>query len=138
MEKKLEDAIVAAEKILNGEYGTLTLKGKDLTDKNGNSLYHNYGVVDRIHKELGVEATIFVKDGSDYRRITTSITDASGNRVIDTVLDQASPAYPCVHAGKDYSGEAVILGKNYLTEYKPLFASGTKDVIGILFVGVGK
>ena len=138
MENKLKDAIVSAESILNSEYGSLSLNGKDLVDKNGNSLYHHYGVVDRISKELGVKATIFVKDGSDYRRITTNITDASGNRVIDTMLDQKSAAYSCVQSGKDYSGEAVILGKNYLTEYLPIFASGSKDVIGILFVGIEK
>jgi len=58
-----------------------------------------------------------------------------GNRVIDTVLDPKSAAYPSVQSGKEYSGDVVILGKNYIGEYRPLFASGGKDVIGILFVG---
>jgi len=138
MENKLKDAMASAESILSREYGSLSLKGKDLADKNGNSLYKQYGVVDRISKDLGVAATIFVRDGKDYRRISTSITDASGNRVIDTVLDQNGPAYPCVQSGKDYCGEADILGKKYLVEYRPLFASGGKDVIGVLFVGIEK
>jgi len=136
VENKLKDAMASAESMLNREYGSLSLVGKDLTDKNGNSLYGQYGVVDRISKDLGVAATIFARDGGDFRRISTSITDASGNRVIDTVLDQKSAAYPCVQSGKEYSGDAGILGRNYIGEYKPIFASGSKEVIGVLFVGV--
>jgi len=138
MKNKLKDAIVSAESILRDEYGTLSLQGKELTGKNGKYLYKQYGVVDRIFKELGVSATIFVRDGSDFRRISTSITDASGNRAVDTVLDRNSSAYANVQSGKEYSGEAVIFDKTYLTEYRLLFASGGKDVIGILFVGIEK
>jgi len=138
MEKKLKDAIASAESILKSEYGSLSLKGNELIDKNGNSLYKQYRVVDRIAKELGVAATIFARDGSDYRRISTSLTDASGNRAVDTVLDRNSSTYSNIQSGNEYSGEAVIFGKTYITEYRLLFASGSKDVIGILFVGIEK
>jgi len=138
MEAKIKEAMKAAETILNSDHGDLTLNGKDLIDKKGESLYHEYKVVDHIFKELGVHATIFAKDGDDYRRVTTSITDASGKRVVDTVLDRASPAYASIQSGKEYIGEAPILGKTYVTEYWPIFAAGTKNVIGILFVGMEK
>jgi len=136
MENKLKNAKVSAESIFSRECGSLSLNGKDLNDKNGNSLYKQYGIVDLISKDLGVEATIFVRDGADYRRISTSITDASGNRVVDTLLDRNSPAYPNIQSGKEYSGNVTVLGKNYLAEYLPIFASGSKDVIGVLFVGI--
>jgi len=135
-EKKLKDAMVSADTIFSREYGTLSLNGNNLTDKNGKSLYKQYGIVDRISRELGVVATIFARDGNDYRRISTSITDASGNRVIDTVLDRNGAVYPYIHSGRKYFGNAVILGKNYIGEYRPLFTYDGKDVIGILFVGI--
>ena len=134
-EKKLKDSMVSAESIFNQGHGRLSLNGKNLTDKNGKSLYKQYEVVDRISKELGVGATVFVRDGNDYRRISTSITDPSGNRVIDTLLDRKSAAYPYVQSGRVYRGNVVILGKNYTGEYRPLFARN-RDVIGILFVGI--
>jgi methyl-accepting chemotaxis protein len=136
IKSKLKDAMASAEFILSREYGSLSLEGKDLTDKNGNSLYKRYDVVDRISKELDVAATIFVRDGGDYRRISTSITGDSGNRIIDTMLDQKSAAYPHIQAGQEFSGDVFVLGKKYLAEYRPILASGGKDVIGILFVGI--
>ena len=136
LENKLRKVMMSAESTLSQEYGSLSLNGKDLFDKNGNSLYKQYGVIDRISKDLGVASTIFVREGDDYRRISTNITDASGNRVIDTMLDRKSAVYSCIQSGKEYSGPALIFGKNYLAEYQPIFASGSKDIIGIFFVGI--
>jgi methyl-accepting chemotaxis protein len=137
MEQKLKEHLEAAKAVLYRDCETLTLKGNDLVDKNGKSLYKDFAIVDHISKESDVVATIFAKNGDDYRRISTSLTDASGNRAVDTMLDRNGPVYPNIQAGKDYSGTADVLGKHYLTEYMPLFATGsTTEVIGILFVGL--
>ena len=135
-ESKLKDDVVSFVYIIATEYGQLTLKDSDLFDKEGNSLYHQYDIVDRISKDFGVVATIFVRDKDDFRRISTSITDNTGKRIVDTMLGSTSAAYSSMMSGKDYLGRALILGKDYLTAYHPVFAANSKDIIGIFFIGI--
>jgi methyl-accepting chemotaxis protein len=134
-ESKLKDDMVYFSHMLSLEYGQLSLKDGDLEGKEGVSLKYNYKLIDEISAELSIAATVFVRDGDDYRRISTSIVDNEGKRAVDTFLGKGSAAYPSIHSGKRYSGKAVILGKNYLTEYRPIFSANGKDVIGILFIG---
>jgi methyl-accepting chemotaxis protein len=117
------------------EYGQLNLNNGSLEGNEGVSLKYNYDLIDELSSDLGIAATVFVRDGDDYRRISTSIVDNTGKRAVDTFLGTGSAAYPAIQSGRSYSGEAVILGKNYLTEYKPVLAANGKDVIGILFIG---
>jgi len=132
---KLTGDIVHFAHRLSTEYGQLSLKGDDLEGQNGVSLKYNYELIDELSVDLGIVATVFVRDGDDYRRISTSIVDSAGKRAVDTFLGKGSAAYPAIQSGKGYSGQAVILGKNYLTEYRPVFAANSKDAIGILFIG---
>ena len=134
-EGKLSDDMVYFTHMLSLEYGQLSLKDGDLEGQEGVSLKYNYKLIDEISAELGIAATVFVRDGDDFRRISTSIVDNEGKRAVDTFLGKGSAAYPAIHSGKRYSGKAVILGKNYLTEYRPIFSANGKDVIGILFIG---
>jgi len=117
------------------EYGDLSLVNGDLVNQEGISLKYNYTLIDELSSELNIAMTIFIIDGDDFRRISTSIVDSAGKRAVDTFLGKGSAAYPAMHAGKSYSGEAVILGKKYLTEYKPIIDAKSKNTIGILFLG---
>ena len=147
--KKLTGDMASLQYEIGKEYGQITLNNGMLVDAQGNSLKNDYRIVDQISSQLGVHATIFMKEdqvpqqGSgnggphvDYRRITTSIVDSSGKRAVDTYLGTASAAYKPIQSGNSYFGNAIILGKNYLTAYSPLFAPDSRDVIGILFVGI--
>ena len=134
-EEKIRGDIEAFKLMIKDEHGDLRLHDGDLIDQQGNSLTHNYEIVDKASAMMNVLATIFIKDQSDYRRVTTSIKDASGKRAVDTLLGNKSAAYPSIREGKEYIGNAVILGKNYLAAYYPLFQPNTEDVIGILFIG---
>jgi methyl-accepting chemotaxis protein len=107
-----------------------------LTGKQRRALNEQYDVIDRISTGLGIVATIFVREGNDYKRITTSIRNASGERAINTMLGTSSAVYNTVNAGQLFIGEANILGGNYLAGYQPLFAENSKDIIGLLFVGI--
>ena len=121
---------------LDQEYGQISLRDGDLVDEHGNSIYHDFKIVDKIAAELGIEATIFVYENNDFKRITTSLIDNAGNRAVDTYLGTGHNAYNTMLSGQDYIGEATILGRQFLTVYKPLFAGNARDVIGILFVGI--
>ena len=134
---KLNGDIISFERLATQRYGKLSLVDGKLTDSNGNIISYKYDVVDDISSELKIVATIFVKEKNDYRRIATSIVNSEGKRAIDTYLDSKGAAYAAVQNGENYIGEAAILGKNYITIYKPIFENGTKNVIGILFIGIG-
>ena len=143
----LETALLMGKSKLNGDmatfkymisedYGHLSLRDTYLVDQNDSFINYQYHIVDRISSDLGIVATIFVREGNDFRRISTSIKDASGDRVVDTLLGSGSAAYGPIISGEDYIGKAVILGKEYLTSYHPIFAPNGRDIIGILFIGI--
>jgi signal transduction histidine kinase/DNA-binding response OmpR family regulator/HAMP domain-containing protein len=133
---KLTGDIASFQNDLALEYGQISIADGDLVDERGNSIKYDYKIVDRISSILGVHATIFMKDGEDFNRITTSIVDGSGNRRVDTYLGTDSAAYNPIRAGNDYFGNAVILGVDYLAAYRPMFAPNSREVIGILFIGI--
>ena len=95
----------------------------------------NYTIADEIKKELGVTATVFQKDGNDFKRISTNVMKKDGTRAVGTYLGKNSAAYKPVINGDTYIGEAKILGATYLTAYSPISNSSNK-IIGILYVGV--
>ena len=134
--KKLTGDILYLQDELDKSYGTLKLHNGDLVGENDNSLKYNYEVVDKVSKDLEIAVTVFVREGEDFRRISTSIVDNSRKRAVDTFLGTGSAAYPSIHTGRDYSGNAKILGNDYLTKYRPIFAENGRDVIGIIFIGI--
>ena len=99
---------------------------------------NNFDVVDAVGKEdgKGMTATLFVKDGSEYIRVSTSLPKPDGSgRAIGTVL--AGSALEAIKAGKAYYGEVPILGTPYITGYEPIKDSSSAE-IGIYYVGYKK
>ena len=98
------------------------------------ALNENFGVVDKFSDDTGGVATVFARKGDDFVRITTSLRNLQGERVMHTLLDRTHPAYTLMLEGKPYVGRANLFGKPYMTAYEPMRdASG--QVVGILFVG---
>src|SRR5690606_26470917 len=59
----------------------------------GQSLNGDFTLVDEFRDLTAGTATIFVRTGDDFLRITTSVTKEDGSRAIGTRLDRAHPAY---------------------------------------------
>ena len=133
---KLASDFLHFQERISREYGQLRMVDGDLAGENGKTLKHQYELIDQLSSDLDIVATVFIRENNDYRRITTSIVDGSGNRAVDTFLGTGSAAYPSIQSGKQYTGQAVILGRNFLADYHPVFAPNGRDVIGILFIGV--
>jgi methyl-accepting chemotaxis protein len=133
---KLASDFLHFEERIAREYGQLRLIDGDLVGENGKTFKYQYTLIDGLSSDLKIAATIFIRENNDYRRISTSIIDNSGNRAVDTYLGTGSAAYPSIQSGRDYSGQAVILGRDFLAEYKPIFSPNSRDVIGILFIGI--
>lgn len=85
-------------------------------------------VVDKIKAIHKVDATVFA---GDVRVATTIMQD--GKRVLGTKLD-GKIADIVIGSGKDFAGDAKILGMPYVTYYQPLLDNDQKPV-GILFAG---
>jgi len=135
-ENKLKGDMIHFQSMLKAEYGELRLINGELTDEKGFPLaYHNH-LVDHLSNDLGITASIFVKENDDYRRIATSIVDSKGNRAVNTLLGSKNAAYTPIQSGTEYTGKAVIQDKDYLAMYCPIFQSGTNEVIGILSTGI--
>ncbi|MCL2458793.1 MAG: methyl-accepting chemotaxis protein [Desulfobulbus sp.] len=101
----------------------------------GEVLNLNFTAIDQFSELHGAVGTVFVRDGSDFTRITTSLKTENGDRAIGTKLDREHPAYAALQAKKTYTGRAVLFGRDYMTHYLPMVdASGT--VVGALFAGV--
>jgi methyl-accepting chemotaxis protein len=116
---------------------TVEVGGKQVpTLKNGSTpLNLDFTAPDRFTRETGGNATIFVANGEDFVRITTSVRKENGDRAVGTVLDHASPAYTQLKNGKPYVGLVTLFGKQTITDYEPVRdASGR--VIAVLYVGI--
>ncbi|MGI4837180.1 MAG: methyl-accepting chemotaxis protein [Janthinobacterium lividum] len=100
----------------------------------GEVLNNDFREVDDFRTMTAGVATVFVRSGSDFIRISTSLTKQDGSRAIGTLLDHAHPAYALLMAGQSYVGRAVLFDRSYMTQYTPVRdASG--QVIAVLFVG---
>jgi methyl-accepting chemotaxis protein len=136
VQNKIQDELKSVHAIIAEEYGELRVENNHLVDARHEPLDERYDAIDQVSKTFSVVATIFQRDGSDYRRVTTSIIDTSGKRAVGTMLGTNSPAYQPVNAGNTYIGPATILGKEYIAAYEPIFTPNTREGIGILFVGI--
>jgi methyl-accepting chemotaxis protein len=101
---------------------------------NGNVLNNDFAEVDDFRKMTAGVATVFVRSGDDFVRISTSLSKQDGSRAIGTSLDHKHPAYARLLAGQDYVGRALLFDRLYMTQYTPV-RDGSGKVIAVLFVG---
>ncbi|HEY0334947.1 MAG TPA: Cache 3/Cache 2 fusion domain-containing protein, partial [Stenotrophomonas sp.] len=101
----------------------------------GKALPADDSLVDRFTAGTSAVATVFSRTGDDFVRISTSLTNDQGARVVGTALDHQHPAYPLMLQGKAYTGRAKLFGRDYMTHYEPL-RNAAGEVVAIAFVGV--
>ncbi len=93
----------------------------------------NFELVDGLKSKFGGTATLFVKKGGSFVRISTNVMK-EGKRAVGTQLDPNGPAMAAIRQGNAFYGIVDILGKMYDTGYEPI--KTTKgDIVGIYYVG---
>ncbi|KQW34009.1 methyl-accepting chemotaxis protein [Pseudomonas brassicacearum] len=97
-------------------------------------LNNNFKEVDDFKTMTAGVATVFVRSGDDFIRVSTSVSKQDGTRAIGTVLDRAGPAYGPVISGQSYIGRALLFGRFYMSQYTPVRDSSGK-IIAVLYVG---
>ena len=83
----------------------------------------------------GANATVFVAQGEDFRRITTSVKKENGERAIGTLLDRKSAAYPVLRSGKKFVGRVMLFGRPFMTVYEPV-RDAAGQVVAVLYIGL--
>lgn len=130
--------------VLNDEFKDLDVNSNEtvkigsinspLVSLDGETLNLNFTKIDQFTRSTGATATIFVRDGEDFLRATTSLKKENGTRAIGTYLGNQHPGYQKLISGRAYVGKAFLFGKNYMTKYVPVVKSGR--TIAILYIGV--
>ena len=95
---------------------------------------HDFTIVDRVTSLMGGTATLFVRAGEDFVRVSTNVKRADDTRAVGTVLDPSGPAIAAIRQGKPYYGVVDILGRPYLTGYDPLL-DDSGATVGVIYVG---
>lgn len=102
----------------------------------GRQLGLDHRLVNQFTRETGGSvATIFVRVGDDFLRISTSLTQEDGTPAIGSFLGKNHPGYAKLQAGQPFQGQATLFGRQYMTEYIPL-RDASQRVVGLLFVGM--
>jgi len=97
---------------------------------------NNYDVVDEIKKSTGATATVFVKDGDEFVRVSTNVLTPEGKRGVGTSLAH-NRAYENLGKGEQFCGQVDVLGTPYDACYDPIKDAGGK-VIGATYIGFKK
>lgn len=100
----------------------------------GEPLNNNFTQVDDFRRMTEGVATVFVRQGGEFIRVTTSVTTQDGSRALGTVLGSQHPAYAALLAGEPYVGSAELFDRLYMTQYTPI-KDRLGEVIAVLFVG---
>ncbi|MDP2255269.1 MAG: Cache 3/Cache 2 fusion domain-containing protein, partial [Polaromonas sp.] len=113
---------------LDGAAGTLSNYGVPVND--------NTTEVDAFVAGFpGGNATVFVVQGEDFRRIATSVKKENGERAVGTLLDRKSPAYAVLRANKKFVGRITLFGRPFMTVYEPIRDSAGK-VVAVFYIGL--
>jgi hypothetical protein len=118
--------------------GAAKLDGTDkVADKDVPALFfgerkinNNYDVVDAVRKAT---ATVFVKQGDEFVRVSTNVLTPEGKRGIGTLLAR-NAAYEAVSKGQSYCGPIDVLGTAFDACYNPIKDAGGK-IVGVSYIG---
>jgi Cache 3/Cache 2 fusion domain len=115
--------------------GTETVAGKTVPALffGDRKINNNYDVVDAVRKAHSATATVFVKDGDEFVRVSTNVLTPEGKRGVGTQLAR-NAAYEALNKGQPYCGAIDVLGTAFDACYSPIKDSAGKT-IGASYVG---
>jgi hypothetical protein len=94
---------------------------------------NNFDVVDAIRRQHQATATVFVKDGDEFVRVSTNVLTPEGKRGVGTQLAR-NAAYEAVSKGKQYCGPIDVLGTAFDACYNPI-RDAKGNIIGVSYIG---
>jgi hypothetical protein len=115
--------------------GTDTVGGKEVPALffGNRKINNNFDVVDGIRKDHKATATVFVRAGDEFVRVSTNVLTPEGKRGTGTQLAR-NDAYAALASGKQYCGAIDVLGTAFDACYNPI-KDGTGKVIAVSYIG---
>lgn len=92
---------------------------------------NNYAQLDGLKERTGIDTTIFAND----TRVTTTLTDTSGKRLIGTKASEEIIQRVLKNGESVFLENIEISGKTYCAYYFPIIQDSTKEIVGMVFVG---
>ena len=136
IEDKLNADIFSMFRYIQQEHGIISVNDDGtLIDSHGENLEKSNKVVDMVYQDLDAAATIYKKEGNDFKIVSTNVRDKNSERVIGEVLHRKSSAYKNLSKGKAYVGITNINGEDYKTSYLLIYSDNGK-VVGAASIGV--
>ncbi|MBJ3786305.1 methyl-accepting chemotaxis protein [Devosia sediminis] len=133
----LKTAATVYERRLNGSVLTWSEEDGSIVSFTTYSIpnFYDTGAVDSVTRVTGGETVIFGRDeAGQFIAKSSSFETAEGERVVDFVLDPASPAAVALAAGQMFQGEMSIEGSTFNAAAYPIFKlDGT--LLGAFWVG---
>lgn len=113
------------------------LNGKSVINMTqyGESLVNDTKLVDSFTRDTGAVATLFAPYGDNFIRVSTSLTNPAGERVVGSLLDSSHSGYQKIKSGQPYYAQVELFGEHYITYYAPLVGSDG-SINGISFIGL--
>lgn len=121
--------------------GVPKIDGSDrIADKAVPALYfgdrkinRHYDIVDSIRRSHEATATVFVRDGNEFVRVSTNVLTPEGKRGIGTPLAH-NKAYDSLAGGVQYCGLIEVLGTAFDACYNPIKDAAGRT-IGAIYIG---
>jgi len=115
--------------------GTDTVAGKEVPAIyfGARKINNNFAVVDSVRKAHNATATVFVKHGDEFVRVSTNVLTPEGKRGVGSQLAR-NAAYETVTKGQMYCGPIDVLGTAFDACYNPIRDASGKT-IGLTYIG---
>ncbi|MDC7701738.1 methyl-accepting chemotaxis protein [Vogesella indigofera] len=98
-------------------------------------LNNNHDLAGEFAVRSGNPASVLVKEGDDFYRVSTSLLTADGRRAVGSKLERSSPVYERLSRGMPFQGKVVMFDKEYVVSYSPL-KNENDQVIGATSVAL--
>lgn len=119
----LLDAVYPGDYELRGDHALRLYKGEtDITS--------DYGLIDKIHTDTGLDITLFYQD----TRIQTTVRDSNGQRIIGNAASETILNDVLYGQEARFYNNAMVGSSTYFSYYVPL-TNSDGSVVGMLFVG---
>ncbi|PKF61183.1 methyl-accepting chemotaxis protein [Psychromonas sp. psych-6C06] len=102
---------------------------------NGVSVINHFDEVDLFYRDTGAIATLFLKSGDDFLRVSTSLKKENGQRAVGTLLGKQHDGYQSLTTGSPYYAKVDLFGDEYLTYYEPI-KNNLGQIVAISFIGI--
>ena len=95
---------------------------------------NNFEPVDYFTGLTNALSAVFVKDKDEYIRITSSIKDKNGKRILLDTIDKNSILYKTLNKKQKFISLENVFGKTYMSVYSPIIKKN--KIIGVLYIGL--